>query len=216
MTAGRIQAESEKLETRIELDTLEDGNNESVGDDFAKFKERRISDASDSSSNKDCSELSASGKYHRCSKYATLALLAGFSLVCPPSMIYSGIAYIHCDTLFPPWLLVGALLWYILLVAYYKRRYETCCGTLIIITPIFFIWWLLGFSRIMVDGKEVRNQPMMQEGDCKLYMYWLPFFIAEIPVIFFAGFLLHVIFLMFFYVCCMIRIAIEEERGQNE
>ena len=146
-----------------------------------------------------------------CSGYTAVSLLAIFSLLLPPLMIYSGHVYSYCDDLFPPWLIIGAVLWYIEIVVFtlnrktnktmnVKKVTNPCTYMLFCMFSTFFlIWWVFGVGRIFGPARSVMrghtpsdlgiyDDPMMEDTSCKLFMYQLPFWICMIPFFFIGGF----------------------------
>ena len=134
-------------------------------------------------------------------KYILVGVLFCFFLIIPAVMIYVGTAYTYCDDLFASWLLVGGVLCYIDFFILMSKEplkrhchvntnfvYATFLGFLVII----MIWWVLGFGRIFSGMMD--QDPLMEDPDCKLYLYTFPFWLSLSPFLIF--------FLIAFIFCC--------------
>ena len=125
----------------------------------------------------------------RGTKYLAIALPVLCSVILPPLMIYIGIAYSHCDTIFPVWLIIGAILWYIeipLVIWNGKENgfsnLKEASNKLAFLCVLFFSlvilgWWGFGIGRILGPAKTIRHSKdlgiyddpvLMNDEECNL------------------------------------------------
>ena len=141
-------------------------------------------------------------KFWKLSGLLALRLFLCSSILLPPTMVYIGIKYHHCDAIFPPWMIIGAVFWYLdcILCGFYKKGcYNNFSVYLIIaITVLLVIWWVFGFSRIFGPARSalrgydldlgIYDDPMMDDAECKLYMFTFNFWLCLLPFIFIGMF----------------------------
>ena len=157
-------------------------------------------------------------------KISTILCLG--SLLCclvilPPIMVVIGINFFHCDAVFPSWLIVGAVIWYVDLLSFWvhwkanktmsfkkvedKRKFFLFIG----VAVILIIWYSIGFARIFGPARRamrgwstdpgIYDDPMMKDADCHFYMITFNFWLTLLPCIFFGFFIL---FLCIFACIC--------------
>ena len=104
-------------------------------------------------------------------------------------MAYVGIVYTYCDDEFSIWLIFGAvvILGDTILFIFYKcdgRDFGENSLTLFFVgvSVILFIWWLWGFGRIF--SGSMNEEPLLEDPDCKQYLYDFPFWLSLLPFIF--------------------------------
>ena len=149
--------------------------------------------------------------FHRFMKFF-LGVIVVCALVTPPFMMYCGVAYHYCDDIFPTWLLIGAVSCYIelslsifLCKTYKSLGFRNCSYLIIFIfciifSLLFFVWWMFGVARVLGPARSyqrgittdlgIYDDPIMEDPECKLYMFTFPFWLSIVPFIFIGFFFL--------------------------
>ena len=70
----------------------------------------------------------------------------------------------------------------------------------IIFSLLFFIWWMFGVARVLGPARSyqrgittelgIYDDPIMEDPECKLYMFTFPFWLSIVPFIFIGFFIL--------------------------
>ena len=84
---------------------------------------------------------------YRSTKYLSVGLSVVCSVILPPLMIYSGVTFFHCDNIFPSWLIIGAILWYIAIPLLFWNANADSLASFASVTLVFvgLLAWSLSF-----------------------------------------------------------------------
>ena len=136
----------------------------------------------------DPDKLRHSTELQRKTHKRSTCLLSFATILLSSLMIYVGVRYRYCEDLFSPWLITGGVL-NMLDVIFLFLAFRTCKTVSCIaygISFAIFIWWIFGVSRIF-SGSIFKEQIHIENnGICKWYMFWIPFWLSLLPFLIIA------------------------------
>lgn len=130
-----------------------------------------------------------------------------YFIIVPCIMIYFGVSSLHCEDLFPIWLIIGGVLCYITLIIFViymcmAMRKAACTGISFYVFSGFSfllcIWWVSGFTRLAGSAryadiekkaqevKGIFGEPWVSDPLCKQYLLDFPFWLTISPLILFG------------------------------
>ena len=151
-------------------------------------------------------------------KWFLVSLLVPYFTIGPAVLLYIGFSYHYCEDMFTIWLIIGGFLvyldvglfigtWFANRTFSFKKVTHPCIYyTFIGVSLVVVVWWVFGFGRIFSparhpspDNRGMLDSPLMDDPECKAYLYTFPFWLVLTPFMLIGWFFIFI----FVIACCM-------------